>query len=182
MKTKNNFIRSFLVLIVVCFMLSCSPEDGAEGKQGEQGIAGVDGNANVTVYTKDLEGLQWTTVGNANNGYLSLEILAPNVLTAEVLKNSTILVYVYTSDFNSDWALLPYYTERNIRVQAAVFTGKIILKKDQDGKPYTQSWHNKLKVVIIKETSSNPLSKNAKSMDVRKMTYQQLTDYVGHKQ
>src|SRR6218665_386576 len=108
MRTKNKYIRFIMILFVVSFFISCSPEDGQDG------IPGEDGNANVSVFTRDIKGLPWTTVGNANSGYLQLEILAPNVLTNQVLQKSTILVYVYTSDFNADWALLPYYTERKI--------------------------------------------------------------------
>jgi len=163
---KNKYIRLIMMLFVVSFFISCSPEDGQDGipgEKGEQGIPGENGNANVSVFTRDIKGLPWTTVGNANSGYLQLEILAPNVLTNEVLQKSTILVYVYTSDFSGNWALLPYYTERRIRVQADVRVGKITLKKDQDGKPSTQSWHDKVKVVIITESSSQPLSKVAKT-------------------
>jgi len=159
MRTKNKYISLIMMLFVISFFISCSPEDGQDGLPGEKGIPGEDGNANVTVFTRDIKGLQWTTVGNSSSGYLQLEILAPNVLTNEVLQKSTILVYVYTSDFSGNWALLPYYTERRIRVQADVRVGKITLKKDQDGKPSTQSWHDSVKVVIITESSSQPLNK-----------------------
>jgi|SRR5690606_19971931 len=166
MKTTSQFIRVLFVCFVtaLCFT-ACSPEDGTDGingEQGEQGLQGEpekNGNANVKIYTRSLEDLTWQTIGNSNSGYLRMEVPAPNVLTNNVLQNSIILVYVYTSDFGGDWALVPYFTERNIRVQAEISTGKIVLKKDQDGRPSTQSWHTKIRVVIIEQSSSGNLNK-----------------------
>lgn len=174
MKTTNKFIRTALMLFVTSLVFtSCSPEDGKDGEQGPMG------NANVKVFTRDLTDLTWTTVGNSNSGYLRMEVSATNVLTSEVLEKSTILVYVYTSDFGGDWALLPYYTERDIRCSAEVMIGKIILKKDQEGKPYTQSWHNKIKVVIIEESSSGVLSRRFPNKNFQEMSYYEVMDYFG---
>ena len=107
------------------------------------------------VYTKDISGETWTQVGSNSSGYLSLTINAPNVLTNDVVSNWIILVYVYTSDFGG-W--VPYYTERNIRVTAEIKQGSIILKRDQDGTPYTQSNFSQLKIVLIKPVSMGTLN------------------------
>lgn len=112
------------------------------------------------VFEKDISAMTWTTVGNANNGYLKLTISAPQVLTQEALDSNVALVYVYTSDFNG-WGQLPYHTDRNINVTADVSAGQIILKKQQDGKPYTQSWHNTVRVVLVPTTSTGVLQKQA---------------------
>jgi hypothetical protein len=151
----------FLLLI----MMACS-KTGPSGPQGEQGVQGIrgipggagpqgpQGNANVQVYEQDISGLQW----KATSTYLYMQIPAANVLTANVLNTSTILVYVYTSDFNG-WGMVPYYTERNIRVTAEVGIGYVLLRKDQNGSPSTQSWHTKIRVVIIKNTATSPLNR-----------------------
>ena len=109
------------------------------------------------IYTKDISGATWTQVGTNSSGYLSLTINAPNVLTNDVVSNWVILVYVYTSDF-SGWGIVPYYTERNIRVTAEIHTGYITLKRDQDGAPYTQSNFSTLKLVLIKPVSMGTLN------------------------
>jgi hypothetical protein len=125
---------------------------GTQGPQGPQGVAGPQGqagNANVQVYEKDISAMTWTAAGT----YSYLNIVAPNVLTASVLANNTILVYVYTSDFGG-WGQVPYATERNIRVTAEIGSGYVRLTKDQNGSPTTQSWHHKIRLVIIKNTGA----------------------------
>ena len=111
----------------------------------------------VITYTLDISGMSWTTNGTNSSGYLSLQIDAPNVLTDNIVNNWVILVYVKSTDFNG-WALVPYYTERNIRVTANVYTGHIVLKRDQDGTPYTQSNFSQLKVIIMKPFSTGTLN------------------------
>lgn len=149
---------TLLLLVFPLLFAGCSKEgpagpegaQGPQGPQGPQGTQGVQGNANVRIYERDISTLTWT----AASTYLYLNVAAPNVLTADVLANSTILIYVTTSDFGGDWALVPYYTERNIRVTAEVKAGSILLRKDQNGMPSTQSWHSKLRVVIIRNTTT----------------------------
>ena len=109
------------------------------------------------VYTMDISGMTWTQVGSNSSGYLSLTLSAPNVLTSDVVNNWVILVYVHSTDFNN-WALVPYYTERNIRVTAEVNIGSITLKRDQDGAPYTQSNFSTLRLVLIKPASTSTLN------------------------
>lgn len=98
----------------------------------------------------------WTTVGSSSNGYLQLKIDAPQVLTAEVVNSWVVLVYDYTSDF-SGWGMVPYHTERGIEVNAQVSTGYLLLKRSQDGQPYTQSWHDSVKVVAIQPSAVGAL-------------------------
>ncbi|MEZ2445936.1 collagen-like protein [Chitinophaga sp. RCC_12] len=155
--------RCFFFLLLT--MIACS-KTGPTGPQGEQGIQGKpggtgaqgpqgpQGNANVQVYEKDISTLKWTAAGT----YLYMQIPAPNVLTENVLNTSTILVYVYTSDFNG-WGIVPYNTERNIRVTAEIGVGYVQLRKDQNGVPSTQSWHSKIRLVIIKNTATNQLTR-----------------------
>ncbi|GEP97087.1 hypothetical protein [Chitinophaga cymbidii] len=151
---------SILFLAVPLLLFSCSKEgpagpQGAQGEQGPQGGAGPQGpqgpagNANVKVYEKDIATMTWTASGT----YSYLSVPAPKVLTASVLENSTILVYVYTSDF-SGWGMVPYHTERNIRVTAEVKVGSVLLRKDQNGTPTTQSWHHRIRLVIIANTGT----------------------------
>jgi hypothetical protein len=109
------------------------------------------------VYTMDISGMTWTQVGSNSSGYLSLTLSAPNVLTSDVVNNWVILVYVHSTDFNN-WALVPYYTERNIRVTAEINIGSITLKRDQDGTPYTQSNFSTLRVVLMKPASTSTLN------------------------
>jgi hypothetical protein len=102
----------------------------------------------VKVYDLDISKLLWATVGSSSSGYLSLKIDAPNVLTSDVINNWVVLVYVESTDFGY-WALVPYYTERDIRVTADVEPGYVILKRDQDGQPITQSNFSALRLVLI---------------------------------
>lgn len=135
---------------------------GAAGPKGDTGAKGPEGNANVKVYTKDISSAAWTTIGVYNSGYLELKITAPNVLTEDVVDNWVVLVYVNTSDFNqSGWALLPYYTNRNIRVTADIYTGYLLIDRDQNGAPNTQSWFNKVKLVLIKPSVTGSISRTS---------------------
>jgi hypothetical protein len=134
---------------------------GVQGPKGDKGEQGAPGNANVKVYTKDISSSTWTKIGNTTSGYLELDISAPEVLTSDVVNNWVNLVYVYTSDFGGPWALLPYYTERNIRVSADIQIGHLVLKRDQDGAPSTQSWFNKVRLICIKPSSSGSLARHA---------------------
>lgn len=136
-------------------------DTGPQGPQGDKGEQGATGNANVKVYTKDISSATWTTIGNVNSGYLELDISAPKVLTSDVVNNWVNLVYVYTSDFGGPWALLPYYTERNVRVSADIRIGHLILKRDQGGVPFTQSWFNKVRLICIEPSSSGSLARHA---------------------
>jgi hypothetical protein len=132
---------------------------GQQGPKGDKGDKGDAGNANVKVYTKDISSATWTTVGTSASGYLELDISVPKVLTSDVVNNWVNLVYVYTSDASGPWAQLPYYTERNIRVRAEINIGHLILKRDQDGRPSTQSWFNQVKLICIKPSSSGSLAR-----------------------
>ena len=115
-----------------------------------QGPQGITGNANVQVYEKDISSLTWTN----NSSYSSLTISAPNVLTSDNIANNIILVYVKTTDFGSNWAIVPYYTERNVRVTAEVRVGTVVLRKDQDGSGSTQSSFSNLRLVLLRQTNT----------------------------
>ncbi|MBO9150779.1 hypothetical protein ACFOTA_01050 [Chitinophaga sp. GCM10012297] len=80
------------------------------------------------------------------------------MLKTDVLEKNTILLYVYTSDFQG-WGIVPYHTERNIRVTAEIRVGSVLMRKDQNGTPTTQSWHHKIRLVIIRNTAANTLSR-----------------------
>lgn len=185
MSTFTAFIKSTCTaLLVISLFAGCSKEGpagpagqqgpagptgqqgplGTKGDKGDKGPQGAQGNANVKVYTKDISNATWTTIGTAADGYLKLDIMASNVLTADVVNNWVNLVYVYTSDESGPWALLPYYTERNIRVTADIQIGHLILKRDQDGQPYTQSWFNTVKLVCIKPSASGAISRSSRPL------------------
>lgn len=135
---------------------------GPAGPKGATGAKGAQGNANVKVYTKDISAAKWTIIGTSTSGYLELKIDAPSVLTADVVQNWVTLVYVNTSDFNQNgWALLPYYSDRDIRVSADIYVGYLLIDRDQDGEPSTQSWFNKVKLVLIKPSSSGSISRTS---------------------
>lgn len=176
MKTILLLVRRIsTVLLVASFFAACAKEGpagpageqgppgptGATGQQGPKGDKGDEGNANVKVFTKDITTAAWTTIGTANEGFLELDISAPDVLTADVVNNWVNLVYVYTSDAAGPWAQLPYYTERDIRVRADISVGHLILKRDQDGRPETQSWFDKVRLVCIKPSSSGSLTRHS---------------------
>lgn len=131
---------------------------GATGTTGTKGDKGEQGNANVKVYTKDISGATWETYGTTSSGYLRLIIDAPNILTRDVVKNWVILVYVASSDYGFSWSLLPYYTDRNIRVQYEIREGSVIIKRDQDGKAKTQSNFSEIKIVAIQPSSTGTIS------------------------
>jgi hypothetical protein len=174
LKTKPSKMKRSIYYVFVIMMglliYSCKKEgpagpqgdtgaQGAAGSQGATGPAGPQGpqgNANVKVYEKDISTAAWEAYGT----YSGLTISAPNVLTAAVLDNSTVLVYVYTSDFGG-WGILPYHTERNITVTAEVGIGYVTLRKNQNGSPSTQSWHHKVRVVIIKNGGAGALNRVA---------------------
>ncbi|MBC9796652.1 collagen-like triple helix repeat-containing protein [Sinomicrobium weinanense] len=164
---KTRFFYGILLLFSMC-LIACEGEEGPPGEQGLQGEQGPKGdqgdpgNANVKVYTKDIAGLTWTEVA----AHLQLQIDAPQVLTAEVVDNYVILVYVRSTDYSS-WALLPYYTERNIRVQANIQIGKLTLKRDQDGNPYTQSNFSKVRLVLIENTENDIISQMPENVDLK---------------
>lgn len=173
---KKNLL--FITLIVASlFVSSCSEDDaqgpkgakgesgavgekGDQGETGEKGDQGETGNANVKSYTKDIQNETWAMVGSTTSGYLSLGISAPTLLTSSIIKNAIILVYVESSDF-SEWTLLPYYTDRNITVEYALFNGVLSLRRSQDGKPRTQSYFSKVKLVIIEPSSSGTIQRTA---------------------
>lgn len=173
---KTTVILSFAVSLLL--YIGCTKEGpaGPAGTQGPAGVAGVQGgkgdkgdkgdsgNANVKVYSKDISSSIWETVGNNAAGYLKLTIPAPQVLTSDVVNNWINLVYVYTSDFKGSWALLPYYSERNIRVTADITVGAIILKRDQDGTPYTQSWFNKVRLICIEPSSTGTIARKSEPL------------------
>jgi hypothetical protein len=121
---------------------------GAPGATGPQGAAGVA----PKIYELDISTMAW----QSNSTYSQLTVPAPSVLTSQALQNNIALVYVYTSDFTT-WGIVPYDTERDIRVTADVKVGSIVLRKDQDGGPNTQSWHNKLRLVLIPIVAAGPL-------------------------
>ena len=140
----------FPVLMSTIIITACSKKEGPAGPEGQPG---TNGNANVKVFEKDISAATWTATGAGAGNYLWLDVNAPNVLTSAVLEKNTILVYVYTSDFQG-WGFVPYVTERNIRVTAEVGVGKVKLRKDQNGYPSTQSWHNKVRLVLIENTAN----------------------------
>ncbi|WP_346318910.1 hypothetical protein [Chitinophaga sp. YIM B06452] len=168
-----------LLLVFPLLFVSCSKEgpagpegtqgpQGLQGPQGPQGTQGAQGNANVRIYEKDISTMTWTASGT----YSYLNVPAPNVLTSDVLANSTILVYVMTSDFGGGWGFVPYHTERNIRVTAEVRIGSIMLRKDQNGSPTTQSWHHRIRVVIIRNTATGTLSRTQQSFSAAEISDQ----------
>ncbi len=161
----------YVIFVLVFLFASCSKEgpQGPAGPQGEQGVAGnqgpkgdkgATGNANVKVYTKDISSATWTKIGNKISGYLELDISTPKVLTSDVVNNWVNLVYIQSTDFIG-WTLLPYYTERNIQVSAAITIGQLTLMRTQDGKPETQSNFYTVKLVCIKPSSSGSLERHA---------------------
>lgn len=121
---------------------SCSPRQAVRSIAGNGSV--LCGTLGAVAYEKNISGMTWVNYTT----YLSLTIPAPNVLTAEALQNNIVLVYDYTTDFGG-WGIVPYYTERNIRVTAKVAVGKITLYRDQDGMPSTQSSHQRVRVVLI---------------------------------
>lgn len=154
----KNLKTVLALMLVLSATWSCKKGDaGPQGEPGPKGNQGEAGSANVKVFTKDISNAQWTVVGNNNSGYLVLDISAPQALTQDVVNNWTTLVYVSSSDFSSNWALLPYYTERNIRVTATLSTGHLVLKRDQDGKPSTQSNFSTVKLITIKPSETGAL-------------------------
>ncbi len=132
---------------------------GSTGTTGNTGPKGDPGNANVKVYSKDILNETWTVEGTIPVGLLKLEIPAPNVLTRNAINNHVILVYVESSDFGYIWSLLPYYTDRNIRVQYDLREGLLILKRDQNGQAKTQSIFSKVRIVVIEPTSSGTINR-----------------------
>lgn len=192
MKSKRLLL---LLLAAVLFTTSCG-KDGAVGPKGDTGAAGergatgatgatgpagpkgstgATGNANVKVYTKDISSAAWVTHSQGGSkGYLSLTIPA-SVLTDDIINNWVNLVYVSTSDFGYNWGMVPYYTERNIRVTAELAVGSITLKRDQDGTPYTQSGFSAVKVVCIKPSSVGALA-TANQKDVAEALRQKGID------
>lgn len=158
-----------LLITVVLFTASCG-KDGAVGPKGDTGAAGATGPKGATGATgatgpagpagsanalywnsNNVLTAPWTTVGSGTNGYQYLTFDVP-VLTQDILDNWITLVYVKSSDFDNNWALLPYYTERNIRVTATLYVGSITIKRDQDGTPNVQSNLNQMRLVAIQGT------------------------------
>jgi hypothetical protein len=134
---------------------------GQQGPKGDKGDKGDQGDANVKVYTKDISTAIWTVIGTSTQGYLQLDISAPDILTSDVVNNWVNLVYVYTSDAAGPWAQLPYYTERDILVRAQISVGHLILTRSQDGEPSTQSWFYTVRLVCIKPSSSGSLTRHS---------------------
>lgn len=159
------------MLVTTLFLTSCSKdgpqgpdgiqgEAGALGPKGDKGDKGDPGNANVKSYTSDISTASWTTVGTSTAGYLKLDISATTVLTSSVINNSVMLVYVLSTD-HPTWALLPYYTARNISVEYDINVGKLTLERSQNGKPNTQSNFYKVKLVIIGTSDDGTIRRTA---------------------
>ena len=134
---------------------------GPRGETGPKGDTGAPGNANVKVFTQNIQDAVWETMGSAAEGYQRLIINAPNVLDLSTVRDAVILVYVRSSDYAPNyWALVPYYTDRNIRVDAIVNHRSLTLKKDQNGKPYVPSVFYEVKIVTIQPSSrTEPISR-----------------------
>lgn len=170
---KNKYLL-LLFIAAALFVTSCGKDGdiGPKGDTGEQGATGAkgdkgdkgatgskgaNGNANVKVFTKDIGQATWVVNSTGGGkGYLSLTVPA-TVLTEDIINNWVNIVYVSTSDFGWSWGMVPYYTERNIRVTAELRVGSITLKRDQDGAPYTQSGFSAVKVVCIEPSSVGEL-------------------------
>lgn len=152
-------MEKLILLSAACaslFMMQCKKDDDNTAPVNTV----VNNEMKAKVYEKDITNTTWTTVGTNSNGYLQLEVAAPQVLTQAALDSNTALVYVYTSDFSpAQWALVPYYTERDITVTAAVSLGKITLRKNQNNAPYTQSWHYKVRLVLVPIGATGSLQK-----------------------
>ena len=144
-------ILIFLFLISI-YLISCKK------KEGLQGPAGLDGNANVSVFEKNIRDSTWTQVGSMSNGYLKLVVNAPNVLTQNAIDSSVIQVYIKSTDYSS-WALVPYYTERNILVTANIRKGSVELRRSQDERPSTQSNFSTVRLVLTAITNFDELNK-----------------------
>jgi hypothetical protein len=185
MKTNSFFRKAVIVILSATLFIACSKtgpagpkgDKGDTGATGEKGDTGAQGNANVKVYTKDISGATWTTVGSSSNGYLELKIDAPDVLTEEVVNNWVVLVYVQSTDFNG-WALLPYYTNRDIQVSAKISVGFLLLDRTQDGKPQTQSNFYGVKLVLIEPSLTGNISLHPASLPDFK-DYHAVCKYYG---
>jgi hypothetical protein len=175
-------VKISAMFLAVIFFSACTKEGpaGPQGEQGLQGNKGDPGSANVKVFTKDITGATWATVGSSSAGYLKLDISAPQVLTGDVVNNWVTLVYVQSTDFSS-WALLPYYTERNIQVSAGISVGHLVLQRSQEGKPSTQSNFYTVRLVCIEPSSTGPLQRTAASQPDFK-DYNAVSAYYGIKE
>lgn len=84
-------------------------------------------------------------------------------------------MYVQSSKYGSIWSLLPYYTDRNISLQYEIREGKLILKRDQNGKPATQSYISQVRLVIIESQGFGTINRmvpaDYKDYDVVKAYY-----------
>lgn len=183
MKTSIKFLALGLAFMALTFN-SCSKdgdngpmgpqgEQGLAGEKGDQGLKGENGNANVEAYTLRIKDSTWTTRGSV----LYLKINASNVLTKEVVDDWIVLVYVRSSDF-SKWALLPYYTKRNIRVTSEYEIGSFSLERDQNGNPSTQSNFNEVKLVLIEPSSTGTIELTSANEPNFK-DYQAVSSYYG---
>lgn len=154
-------------------------DKGDKGDKGNKGDKGDQGNANVKVFTKDLSTAVWETVGTSNDGYLKLDISAPTVLTQYVVDSCVNLVYVYTSEVGyAPWTLLPIYSKRKVRVTGTILVGHLILQRDQDGRPSTQSWFYAVKLISIKPSSTGALER-LEAPPVDYSDYQAVCKYYG---
>lgn len=158
----------FIFALFLSFTVSCSKDEvegpqgaqgieGEQGPKGDQGDKGEQGNANVQVFAKSISSETWETVGSYSKGHLRLTINVP-VLTSDVIDDSVILIYVKSSDFSYNWAILPYHSERDVLVNADIKSGKVILKRSQGGKASTQSNFTDVRIVIIEPSESTDLS------------------------
>jgi hypothetical protein len=170
MKTISSVVTKMVTIsLLVFFFAACSKEGpaGPAGEQGEQGPAGQQGpkgdmgNANVKVYTKDISTATWTIVGTSANGYLNLVINAPTVLTSDVVNDWVNLVYVYTSEFQEPWSLLPFTSDRGVSVNSSLTVGKLTLRRSQNGQPSTQSWYHTVRLVCIEPSATGTLARKA---------------------
>ncbi len=152
-------------------------ESGPTGPQGEPGTNGVngtngeDGNANVQTIIFDIS----TITGN--NVTLNTELV-----TQEVLDNDLVLVYLRVSSENRYFQAPGYglfITPAHVFRTFIGFQYVYIYTQRPDGTTDTNglSYYDRVKVLMVK--SSDVITAKSSGADIKKMSYEEVVDYLG---
>jgi hypothetical protein len=182
--SKTLFLRLALVTSLIIASASCSPDDGTDGINGTNGTNGSNGT-NGTTGTANVIYSDWTpgtaaTVTNIDgtNG-LSFLLPAPK-LTQVILDKGTVLVYV---KFASTILILPYTSTAGGTVNTITFfpeLGGIKIFRFNHSGVGTSSLSMSLNYRYILIPGGVPAAKT--SLDLKKMTYEEVCNYYKIKQ
>ncbi|CAL2094655.1 hypothetical protein [Tenacibaculum sp. 190524A05c] len=131
MKKSIFKLSYFLIVLLLSFNISCSPEDGMDGidgvdgqqgPQGEQGLPGVNGNANVVM--KTVDNISWTQGSFLGQEANFFEVNDTD-LDEDTVNNSLILAYFQLVTGNAWYPMTYAFPYDNGNDEVITFTYEV---------------------------------------------------------